>query len=1564
MTNVDNLNFKVIIDDAQFNQKIKDMENAARRFNTSISNLLNIQRVSQQWSQQNVENNRRALQSKVDEARAQERINREKIKTEGLQRKINAQIERATKGYNQQSRILQELKGYALGYLSIHGATQLLSSLVRVTGEFELQKTTLAAMLGDLNKAEQVIGRIQALAVESPFQFKELTTYAKQLSAFSVPAEELFETTKMLADISAGLGVGMDRIVLAYGQVRSAAFLRGQEVRQFTEAGIPILDELAKQFSELEGRAVSTGEVFDKISARLVPFEMVAKVMKDLTSEGGKFYNMQEVQAETLRGKISNLKDAYEVMLNEIGEGQSEKIKGVVDWTRKLMQNYEETGRTLKGLIITYGLYKTAVIAAELATKTFKATNHQFVGSLITLGKYLATNPYVALAAAVATVGFAAYKSATALDSYEKVQQSVVQSQEKFNKAVNNENAKLDALFAKLRLAKEGTEEYNTAKSQIYSKYSGYISALKAEGIEVENLGVLYLNLKNKIQEANKTKFLSTATEDIEKTYGEGIDKLYKRFSQVTKAMSNKLGRELMAVEKESLWQYILGDDSALNKSEVAGIRGLATSDNPWTMGWNFGGIIKTARAEAKMLAEAYTQGLADIESAYRVTKKELEEPPQLATGWRKTVQDTLKGMGLDKGTSFGLWAEDTTQSTSYVEDMIKRYKELGEEIKWVSSFDTDQAERLKKNKDAIEAIAQALKIDIKNLAANDSDTWESKEEKRIKRLIETLRKLQDNYDKLKTLGVSDDSIKTLFEGLYPELINENGKDFVTDLKYLERAIDLVEDLEKYAPEDAKKILVDLGGDEFSQYIAKLKEQIKGYKESAKAAGEYYNTLRKWATEDFNIDGEGITLDVSKIASDLNGKIREIELRATKARELFAQIDIDSEEEIAKVKEIFVKEFGADAWTEFWTSYQQDGIKAIENLADKHKEYEKKLAQEKVNDLAEKYVKESYFDNNIELTDLGDKNFFQLRSLRKKLQDLLEKEPLKIPVEIEQMLSKKGINTSDLTNLTLDDAFFKGLESEYGQTISDADMSVLRLAQSIQKAKLSTVDFGKTIKKVIGGDLKNLTEEEAEAFMSMVKSYMGDVQDMMSSVASYAEAIGNEELQGAVNGIAEAMDILGSMADRLAKGDWIGAIISGVTSLASTIMEAVTQEYALNDAIAQTRNEIALLNSQKRINGGVESIFGEDEYKRFQNAYDEVVSAHAKAIDDIEKQNQLFYGRSKDNWGTAGVAGSLAAGAGLGAAVGSIFPVIGTAIGAGVGALVGMFVGLVGHAATEANDYAKSLQQMADEIGVELIDATTGAFDVEALKSIKSTYSDLDKEYQQMLDNLITNAEIFENAVTEMATFMTDIFGQCADDMADSFINAFKESGQAALEYGDIISNLATDIARSVIKSTIIQNVFDEEDAKAAAVKLAQGDLGGSMAIIEEAMQAAQNLSPYIQGLLESLKPYFDMGDMAGQSLDDGIKRITEDTANLLASYLNAIRTDVSYARTIWERMDATTQRIASILAEFSAPSLMEYQAQIAANTYNTMIATQSILSKLDAVVTYSDGPAGVRVYS
>lgn len=187
-----------------------------------------------------------------------------------------------------------------------------------VGGEFQTQRVAIKSILGDIEHGNMIFGQLKQLAVVSPFQFKDLASYTKQLAAFSIPYSELYDTTKSLADISAGLGVDMSRIILAYGQVRSATVLKGQELRQFTEAGIPMVQALADEYSKLNGRIVTTGEVFDKIRKKEVTFEMVKKVLMDMTKEGGKFNDMQMVLADTISGKWSNLQDAWEIMIADM----------------------------------------------------------------------------------------------------------------------------------------------------------------------------------------------------------------------------------------------------------------------------------------------------------------------------------------------------------------------------------------------------------------------------------------------------------------------------------------------------------------------------------------------------------------------------------------------------------------------------------------------------------------------------------------------------------------------------------------------------------------------------------------------------------------------------------------------------------------------------------------------------------------------------------------------------------------------------------------------------------------------------------------------------------------------------------------------------------------------------------------------------------------------------------------------------------------------------------------------------------------------------------------------
>lgn len=216
-----------------------------------------------------------------------------------------------------------------------------ISKLANVRGEFELQQRSLEAILQNKAQADQIFNKAVQLAVKSPFQIKELVTFTKQLAAYRIESDKLYDTTKRLADVSAGLGVDMGRLILAYGQVKAAAYLRGTEVRQFTEAGINMYGELQKLFKTRDQADYTTAQIVDMISKRKVTFEDVEQVFENLTSKEGIFYNMQEIQAETLQGKISNLKDSIDVMLNSIGKANEDTLKGSIDSIKVLIDNWE-----------------------------------------------------------------------------------------------------------------------------------------------------------------------------------------------------------------------------------------------------------------------------------------------------------------------------------------------------------------------------------------------------------------------------------------------------------------------------------------------------------------------------------------------------------------------------------------------------------------------------------------------------------------------------------------------------------------------------------------------------------------------------------------------------------------------------------------------------------------------------------------------------------------------------------------------------------------------------------------------------------------------------------------------------------------------------------------------------------------------------------------------------------------------------------------------------------------------------------------------------------------------
>ena len=275
---------------------------------------------------------------------------------------------------NSQLSIVGQLRNEFLGLYSIYAAQNFLRAVVDIGGELENQKIAMASILQDEGKATTIFNQIKKLAVASPFGVMDLNQYAKQLSAYSMPYNELYDTMKRLADISAGVGVDMGRIILAFGQIKAAKFLKGTELRQLTEANIPMVDKLAERFSKLEGRIVSAGEVLDMISKKKVTFEDVKDVLWELTDDGGMFHNMQEVLSESVKSKWKNLADAIDIMLGDIAESMGSTLKWTAESLTTLAQNWKEVVPFITAATAAFGTYRAAVYAGSRAMGVANAT--------------------------------------------------------------------------------------------------------------------------------------------------------------------------------------------------------------------------------------------------------------------------------------------------------------------------------------------------------------------------------------------------------------------------------------------------------------------------------------------------------------------------------------------------------------------------------------------------------------------------------------------------------------------------------------------------------------------------------------------------------------------------------------------------------------------------------------------------------------------------------------------------------------------------------------------------------------------------------------------------------------------------------------------------------------------------------------------------------------------------------------------------------------------------------------------------------------------------------------
>lgn len=546
----------------------------------------------------NYKDETRQLKEQLEiEKQIQAQYRRRKEKESGL----SSDIRKTNKELESQGATVNKLTNLLSSYFSLYTVFNIGRKIAETTGYFEQQQTALEGILGSASAAQKAINQIKGLAIESPFQTKQLITFTKQLSAFGVETDKLVGTMKELADISAGLGVDMDRIILAYGQVRSATVLRGQELRQFTEAGIPLLDKLAGKLSEANGKLITTKEVFQYISDRKVPFEMVASVLSDMTAEGGKFYKMQERLTDTLYGQIEKMKDMWTLALNELGgelrgvmmslvQGVQKAIKHagaligglsavailreVRDFemhTKSILRTKRQIKVAARAVRIELSMAKKEVRAASAGTAKWGAILKgvkRTAGSIWTLLKKLSRSQLFVMA-----IGMVAGAIGDVIIEARELKREIQEIDTAYTKDTKRMINGFDSLIRKLHGAAIGTKAYNDALSTLRSNYGQFLNEdmIEALAYQKEGWDDIAKSVRAAIEEINRYK---SAVDQRDK-YGEKISESLTEGHWYTLGRSQVGGSMLSAgaagaLTRESLQYFESNKDEAIDMMELA----------------------------------------------------------------------------------------------------------------------------------------------------------------------------------------------------------------------------------------------------------------------------------------------------------------------------------------------------------------------------------------------------------------------------------------------------------------------------------------------------------------------------------------------------------------------------------------------------------------------------------------------------------------------------------------------------------------------------------------------------------------------------------------------------------------------------------------------------------------------------------------------------------------------------------------------------------------------------------------------------------------------------------
>lgn len=1388
----------------------------------------------------------------------------------------NAAMKRTNTTMSSQSRIAGELKNQIANVYSIYTLERFVRGLYTIGGEFQKQRIALTSILGDSMKAETIFNRIKDLAVVSPFQFKELASYTKQLSAYSIPYEELYDTTKRLADISAGVGVDMGRIISAYGQVRSAAFLRGQELRQFTEAGIPLVDELAKRFTKLTGVVTSAGDVFDKISRKEVSFGMVKDVLWDLTNEGGKFYNMQEALAESLAGKWSNLQDAWDVMMADIAESNSGVLSDSLELLTDLMKHWEDFAKVIIPIITSFGTYKTvALLASSVNLKLIKtfisltASVRSLKDAIALLGLVTKANPLGLLLGALSGIIALFYAFREEVKTTEEVitdlNKTIADTNDKMqgNKAVDSLIDRYEALSKKANKSAEESRELGRITKNLANTFKDAVTQTDKYGVTISLSVEKMRKLSQEQKDLYKKQFIGTMANaqiqkqsiDSERERLAGIIREggYRRFDENGRELSfakykpediTKARNRLLELEKQSLDLANIIDTARQSYHSMSQIN-ISKPLTDWEKEANkLAGDMDVLKPKEGDSYEKYMEmlsgNISDLEKktkAFASGNKYSEK--QLASYNKelevtRTIYKALGGLEKSSGNTKDPIAEQWKARTDLIDKAVSSYE------KWRKIEGEEAASQRVKG---ISEFAPIFDKNGVNLDLKDP----SKAYKYIQGQLDRSKEKQE--DLYISLGVKIDKAG----------IDSAKKEVDDALKEIEKYVsqtgekwDLYKKLFNASGNKSLSMNIAFGGEaSFKSVVDDLRNQLSKALENT---GSKFSVTDVLAMKEDDIKkqfGEGVIL---KLYQSINEESKK--MRSESLENLLGMIE-DYKDYAQRIKDI-ERNLQKDL-ADIESQRGQLGEEATDKLIAQRK---KKASEDAASTKFEQFKSSEDWAKTFD--DLDRLSSATLSRLIKNLEEFKNTTGQSLKVnEFKELVNvlKKLRDESESRNpfKTLSDGIkeyaeatekLKKAQKELGfiQDGGKVTTGVSEMSHTETKKTDSGLSYQTKVVDKLTPKLKTLADAEKE---------VTDAQDKQNESSDKVQ-VGFGDIVDMANLLIGTLGDLGSAFDALGN-DSMGDTLSTVQEVAGGLLNTAQSGATLFAGIS-SGNPMAIMQGATGVVSGITGIIGS------------IAKAHDKKLDKAIQRSQLEVKKLSNDYK-------------------NLQSVIERQLGAVT--------------QSQSKEMIANLQKQQEEVQKQM----------EAEQDKKDSDASKIEDYKQQYIELGEQIKYFyEDLASEQ--FGIDLKGW-SDQISEALVNAFANGEDAAKAFDDTVADIMRNVIKEMISLNVIKPAMDKLRDYLFGDKgiFTDSSAGGTNLTEQEAAGLMQQLGS-LRGTISDSKKIWDylnaaakkMGisleeTNASNTLSKGIQEnITEETANILASYINGIRADVSVKRALLEK--------------------------------------------------------------